>query len=1353
MCLMCDITGRDYYHNHSGNKNTPIKTKDNNNSEEKTLNFNDGNNIIVLDNNNTTFRGLEGDDVYIISQKTVNKDAKIKILDTNGNNTIQLVENLKIIKSLFTSDATRLTLDNGSVITINGADKFTFELSGNVTTGIQGTEKTFEEFAKFMGLNALPSSGTENGNENITITNANESSNQNTDRNASTDSRAIKSNLTNFPLNDLDKIDSNQKIEIDLNNYFIAPKISAYNSTDLSNLVDLKSLDVIVIDQTNAGTKLAVRHGEAKAGLKLLDLDFLNIDPDSILYQVWGPLDENNLEGDGYWRDREYSHSIWDRFDVSDGHLSLAENSYFDLYKSELLFEFTSKNDDGSFEKPYLTSNPVYFGTKHNIKIKLLYTSEGVFKDHTIIIDSIFNDDLSASDDIEAYKEKIDSISHSSLNYEIMDISHPYFTRDQILLDGSKLTIEGGVDNAEVFPVYFKIRSSVVNSDDYEYKNPEDGYSDLELTVMMTDDDYVRTQSSKIIKTEGNETSVSIVEDNPGDILLDLSDFNIDPGTAKIKNVKINYSSFSEPLTNYTSDIYFDDTLTTYSWYEIFYIDENFLKFTEGAIYDYDNDNIRWLQHSKNGEDGEYGYVYATEYPIVDVRKNDFEIIFTYESNNEEFEHTLKIEEYTDTDYGSFIHSDHVLKYDFTTTENKFINALNSGVRWPHLGLETPSYLIPETEWTNYETVITYSFPNIEKAYIGYSSFEPTGFYEAFQTGDRLLEFNETAKNMYREILNKTSEIFKITFKEVSSDPEGPNGFETAHIRFFLVNQDFVEYAGWASFPWNKTNEMVLVVAESDFDDPEMIGINPNGYLYSVVIHELGHSLGLTHPFDGYPDYSYYAESYYANTLFTQMSYATFWDKTFDIYSQGNKDGKYLSFVVSSKLDTLITPDNWQRDDILTLGYKYGLRENYNADDTTYKWGKDKNIFDTIHDMGGNDTIDLSNYDNWDMNIDLNPGGVSEVGTNQERLIWDEYNSNSKTGDVFVLSWSTIIENYTGSNSQDIVKLNQSISNNIQSGSGSDIIRNALSNDIISTGSNDDTIYVSIRDTLEINNSINIDGGEGSDWLIIEGPPKKINSLENIYTVVISKNNDKAVVAVKEFQKGLEILDLSFLDIDEGSLKITEHYYNAYYMVIEDPPVDGINYYWWDEKEGSSFFEIENNSIKLTPRSYFSTDIEDYESEYTDANLNYEVTQPDGGKYMSSYPTQNWKTKLEYTSNNIKKEYILEFDSFFNNETPYSKYSEYLETDTVVRDLDFNLTDLLTHFDNIENFDFTNNEKNTITITEDTFQLSNKTKIKGDENDKITLPDNALQINSDDLYLYYALNDNEIGISVDMIIV
>ena len=121
---------------------------------------------------------------------------------------------------------------------------------------------------------------------------------------------------------------------------------------------------------------------------------------------------------------------------------------------------------------------------------------------------------------------------------------------------------------------------------------------------------------------------------------------------------------------------------------------------------------------------------------------------------------------------------------------------------------------------------------------------------------------------------------------------------------------------------------------------------------------------------------------------------------------------------------------------------------------------------------------------------------------------------------------------------------------------------------------------------------------------------------------------------------------------------------------------------------------------------------------------------------------------MSYTSGGIEKEYIVEIDSIYNSKTPYSEYFEPKED----LDLDFNLTDLLTHFDNIENFDFINNEKNTITVTEDAFQLSNKTKIKGDENDEISLPQDAVQTSSDDLYLYYTLNDVEIGIADTMTI-
>ena len=92
-----------------------------------TLNFNTGKNYIVPSENDTTYRGLAGDDVYIISQATED-NAVIKIIDTEGSNVIQLVDGITISTSLFTKNAARLTLSNGAEITINGADKLHLKL-------------------------------------------------------------------------------------------------------------------------------------------------------------------------------------------------------------------------------------------------------------------------------------------------------------------------------------------------------------------------------------------------------------------------------------------------------------------------------------------------------------------------------------------------------------------------------------------------------------------------------------------------------------------------------------------------------------------------------------------------------------------------------------------------------------------------------------------------------------------------------------------------------------------------------------------------------------------------------------------------------------------------------------------------------------------------------------------------------------------------------------------------------------------------------------------------------------------------------------------------------------------------
>ena len=184
-------------------------------------------------------------------------------------------------------------------------------------------------------------------------------------------------------------------------------------------------------------------------------------------------------------------------------------------------------------------------------------------------------------------------------------------------------------------------------------------------------------------------------------------------------------------------------------------------------------------------------------------------------------------------------------------------------------------------------------------------------------------------------------------------------------------------------------------------------------------------------------------------------------------------------------------------------------------------------------------------------------------------------NSYSEESDVLMRMYERLemiriqMQQLTEENQQ----LNNKISNNIDLSISEDknIIYNAITSDIIFGSSYEDYFYVTISNLEEINESISIDGGSDFDWLVIEAPVK-LNSLGNIDIIEISKNNDKALVALIENRKGIEVLDLNFLNVDEGSLKISQHYYNAYYQIIEDPPIDGYDYYWWDVDKKYNFF-------------------------------------------------------------------------------------------------------------------------------------------------------------------------------------
>ena len=134
-----------------------------------SLNFNSGKNFIIPTENDMTYRGLGGDDIYIIS-KAIPSNVKIQIIDTEGSNIIELVDDITIASSIFTKNATRLNLSNGTEITINSADKFTYVTSGNSTSGDIGSQWNYSDFVKGMGVvNGPPASGSKSGTVNFLI--------------------------------------------------------------------------------------------------------------------------------------------------------------------------------------------------------------------------------------------------------------------------------------------------------------------------------------------------------------------------------------------------------------------------------------------------------------------------------------------------------------------------------------------------------------------------------------------------------------------------------------------------------------------------------------------------------------------------------------------------------------------------------------------------------------------------------------------------------------------------------------------------------------------------------------------------------------------------------------------------------------------------------------------------------------------------------------------------------------------------------------------------------------------------------------------------------------------------------
>ena len=616
------------------------------------------------------------------------------------------------------------------------------------------------------------------------------------------------------------------------------------------------------------------------------------------------------------------------------------------------------------------------------------------------------------------------------------------FISDQITLSDGQLKAQGGVGD-EIYTAKITVQGENQNTGNL---------SEKVFTFRLTDDDEIKKSSSKIISSSDTETVISISEDTMGDRLLDLSSFEIDEGSAKITSVSIGGSV--TPISYFSTDPWAQD-----GWQDYFYINKNVLKFAQYSYYDYDTDEYKlFLGPAIYGSDWQFH-----DLTTSNVRDNEFSITFEYKNNGKLKTHKVVIDSYSNNLNGpidAIPDGDRVK--EVTNSSDNNINAL----------------LFSNWQWANKNnseiTEITFAFPpsNDTHNVMPWVSKPSASFWELGDSRDTHID-SEEFKGAVRGVLNTTEKMFNVKFTELTQD-----NYNKADLRYILfeTSDDAGNSQAWHPSPENHSYIYLRTYYGGKYTD-----FSVGSIMYETILHETGHALNLAHPFDGTK-----IESSQNTLLFSIMAYDAFWLRTTDTYgiATGNGSGIYKGDTEDN--ENSLNQSSWNLHDINALGHMYGYRTNYKSEDTIYTFSPSINIYQTIHDMGGNDTIDLSNYTE-NTTISLIPGGVSEVGSN--KIFWA--GDSQQSGDFFVLSSHTDIEKYIGSSGNDDLTLNTLIINDVSTGAGDDVIRDVLPTDIVNTGAGADTVYISYT-TLDQDTSLNINGGLGSsyfDWIIIDLAP------------------------------------------------------------------------------------------------------------------------------------------------------------------------------------------------------------------------------------------------------------------------
>lgn len=228
---------------------------------------------------------------------------------------------------------------------------------------------------------------------------------------------------------------------------------------------------------------------------------------------------------------------------------------------------------------------------------------------------------------------------------------------------------------------------------------------------------------------------------------------------------------------------------------------------------------------------------------------------------------------------------------------------------------------------------------------------------------------------------------------------------------------------------------------------------SPGGFLYETFLHELGHALGLKHPFEGA-----LLPAEFDNTRYTVMAYADFLDSGFRYFVIEGTSLTANTFTVQ--------PATPMQLDIIALQGVYGAATNTDLGLDTYTIDEDLPFMATLVDQGGVDTIDLSTHRR-PSNINLTPGAFSSIdyySIPAQIAFWQAAFPTYSAS--FIAQYIDKPTTYTWSN--NLATTTDTVIENVRAGSGDDTIMGNSAANSLSGGAGSDQIFGSSgNDTID----------------------------------------------------------------------------------------------------------------------------------------------------------------------------------------------------------------------------------------------------------------------------------------------